>query len=153
MKQWSVLRAVLVGGSVAGALDITFAISFGYFNGTPPQRLLQIVASGWLGKASYTGGAASAALGLALHFFISFLFAGAFVLASRRIGALTRHPFISGVVFGVGVFLVMRLVVLPLSAFPHAVSFKPLSALPDLASHMLLFGLPIALAARKAAVE
>lgn len=153
MKQWSGLRAVLVGGTVAGALDITFAISFAYFNGTQPQRLLQIVASGWLGKASYAGGAASAALGLALHFLISYVFAGAFVLASRRIEALTRHPFVSGIAFGVGVFLIMRLVVLPLSAFPHVVSFNPLSALPDLASHMLLFGLPIALAARQAAAE
>ena len=44
----------------------------------------------------------------------------------------------------------MRLVVLPLSAFPHPVSFKPLSAGLDLLSHMFLFGLPIALAAAKA---
>ena len=44
----------------------------------------------------------------------------------------------------------MRLVVLPLSAFPHPVSFKPLAAGLDLLSHMFLFGLPIALAASKA---
>ena len=44
----------------------------------------------------------------------------------------------------------MRLVVLPLSAFPHPVSFKPLSAGLDLLSHVFFFGLPIALAAARA---
>ena len=43
----------------------------------------------------------------------------------------------------------MRLVVLPLSAFPHPVTFKPLSASLDLLSHMFLFGVPIALAAAR----
>jgi len=47
------------------------------------------------------------------------------------------------------VFLVMRLVVLPLSAFPYPVSFKPMSVIPDLMSHMFLFGIPIAWAASK----
>ena len=44
----------------------------------------------------------------------------------------------------------MRLVVLPLSAFPRPVTFKPLATVLDLLSHMLLFGFPIAWAASKA---
>lgn len=52
--------------------------------------------------------------------------------------------------FGVAVFLGMRLVVLPLSAFLHPASFQPLSGGLDLLPHMFLFGLPIALAAAKA---
>jgi hypothetical protein len=58
----------------------------------------------------------------------------------------------AGAIFGLVVFLAMRLVVLPLSAFPHPVSFKPLAAGLDLFSHMFLFGLPIALAARRSLV-
>ncbi|HEY6644637.1 hypothetical protein [Povalibacter sp.] len=91
MNQWSARRAVLVGGSIAGALDIAFAISFADFNGVPPDRLLQTVASGVLGESAYAGGAAAAALGLGLHFFMSYMMAGAYVLASGRIGFLTRH--------------------------------------------------------------
>jgi uncharacterized membrane protein YagU involved in acid resistance len=150
MQHWSWRRAVLVGGSIAGALDILFAISFAYFNGVPPQRLLQTVASGVLGEAAYSGGAVAAALGLGLHFFISYLLAGAYVLASRRIQLLTRNALLAGAIFGIAVLLLMRLVVLPLSAFPHPVSFKPLATALDLLSHMLLFGIPISLAARKA---
>lgn len=153
MKQMSGPRAVLIGGCLAGALDLAFALSFAYFNGTPPRSLLQTIASGLLGEASYSGGTPSAALGFVLHFLISLLFASAYVLASRRMTVLTRNAVASGVVFGVGVFLVMRLVVLPLSAFPHPVHIKSFGAALDLVSHMLLFGLPIALAARKAAPD
>jgi len=151
MQRWSRIRAVLIGGSIAAVLDIAFAISYAYSQGTPPVGLLQAVASGVLGEASYSGGAASAALGLVLHFFLSYLFASAYVFASRRIEALIRSAFVCGVLYGIGVFLIMRLVVLPLSAFPHPVRFTSLGAILDLFSHMLLFGLPIALAARKTA--
>jgi len=39
----------------------------------------------------------------------------------------------------------MRLLVLPLSAYPHPVTFKPLATALDLLSHMFLFGAPIAM--------
>jgi uncharacterized membrane protein YagU involved in acid resistance len=145
-------RAVLVGGSIAGALDILFALSFAAANGMPPQRLLQLVASGLLGEAAYAGGAATALLGLAAHFSLSYLWAAIFVAAAVRQPRLVAKPVLAGAVFGVVVFLAMRLVVLTLSAFPHPVSFKPLAAGLDLLSHMFLFGLPIALAARRSLV-
>jgi hypothetical protein len=44
------------------------------------------------------------------------------------------------------VFLVMRLVVLPLSAYPHPVTFKPLATVADLLAHMVLFAMPMTLA-------
>ena len=81
----------------------------------------------------------------------SFAFAAVYVAASRRIRFLTQQPVVAGAVFGFLVFFFMRLIVLPLSAFPFPVTFKPLATVLDLASHMFLFGVPIALAARKAA--
>lgn len=142
--------ALLVGGLVGGSLDILFAISFAAYNGIPVLRLLQSVASGLLGKGAYSVGWPSAALGLFLHFAMAIAFAGAFVLASRRFPLLVRRPFLFGGLFGVAVFLFMRLVVLPWSAFPHPVSFQPLATTLDLLSHIFLFGIPIALAAREA---
>lgn len=150
MTQRSGWWAVLVGGLAGGALDILFAISFAAYNGTPAPRLLQSVASGLLGTGAYTGGGLSAALGLLLHFAMAIAFAGIFVLVSRHLPLLIRHPFIFGGLFGVGVFVFMRLVVLPWSAFPHPVIFRPLATTLDLLSHIFLFGFPIALAAREA---
>jgi uncharacterized membrane protein YagU involved in acid resistance len=144
------LAAVLLGGSIAGVLDITFAISFAAYNGATPVRLLQTVASGLLGTAAFAGGVPVAALGLALHFVMSFVWAGGFLVLARLVPALTLHPLVSGIVFGAFVFFAMRLVVLPLSAFPYRVTFEPLATVLDLLSHTLLFGVPIAWAIRRA---
>jgi len=149
MNRNSRLRAALVGGTIAGTLDILFALSFAAANGVPPVRLLQTVASGLLGEAAYSGGLPAAALGLAGHFGMSYLWAASFVVIAVRLPRLTLRPIVAGAIFGVFVFFAMRLVVLPLSAFPHPVTFKPLSAGLDLLSHMFLFGVPIALAAAR----
>lgn len=149
MKQRTIIWALLVGGGIAGTLDILFAISWAAYNGMAPTRLLQTVASGALGKAAFSGGAPIAATGLAAHFALSYGWAGIFLLAAWRAPMLLRRPAVSGIALGVTVFLTMRLLVLPLSAFPFPVSFKPLGSILDLLSHMLLFGLPIAIAASK----
>ena len=144
MNTTSRLRAVLIGGSIAGALDILFAITYAAINGTPPVKLLQTVASGLLGMAAFDGGLPTAILGL------SYLWAALFVAAASRLPQLVAKPAVAGVIFGVLVFFTMRLVVLPLSAFPYPIVFRPLSWGLDLLSHMFFFGLPIALMAAKA---
>jgi uncharacterized membrane protein YagU involved in acid resistance len=143
---------ILVGGAVGGALDLLFAISFAAYNGVAPVRLLQTVASGLLGSAAYEGGGSTAVLGFVLHFCLSFLWASIFLALASLAPSLTRHPFAAGLGFGIVVFVAMRLVVLPLSAFPHPITFKPLATSLDLLSHAFLFGIPIALAGRRALV-
>jgi uncharacterized membrane protein YagU involved in acid resistance len=143
------LRAIAVGGSIAGALDILFAISFAAYGGRTPAWLLQTVATGLLGEVAYAGGWAAAALGLAGHFAMSFGWAALFVFAASRMPRLIEKPLMYGFLFGAIVFVTMRLVILPLSAFPYPVSFTSLGAGLDLVSHLFFFGLPIALAAAK----
>jgi len=149
MLNGSYFSAVLLGGAIGGALDILFAISFAAYNGFARVRLLQTVASGLLGVSAFAGGVPVAVLGLVLHFGLSFLWATVFSGLALLAPFLIRYPFVAGVGFGVAVFLVMRLVVLPLSAFPYPVTFEPLATTLDLLSHALLFGFPIALALRK----
>ena len=153
MKHLTVPTAVFLGGSIAGALDILFAISFAAYNGASPSRLLQTVASGALGQQAFSGGSGTAALGLLLHFLLAYLWATLFMAAAWRAPRLIQRPVLSGLVFGMIVFLCMRLVVLPLSAFPFPVTFKPLATALDLLSHMLLFGVPIAVITHKAVVR
>jgi uncharacterized membrane protein YagU involved in acid resistance len=148
--QWSTTRAILTGGALAGLLDILFAIAFAAYNGMPPQRLLQVVASGALGQAAFSGGMPAAAFGLACHFALSFVWMALFIFAARRVPALARKPLLVAVGYGLLVFLAMRLVVLPLSAFPRPVTFNAFAWGMDLLSHILLFSLPIVWATRKA---
>lgn len=142
--------AILAGGCIAGAIDITYAIVFSGFHGVPAIRILQSVASGLLGPAAYEGGVPTAALGLLLHFLMALLWAAIFYIASRRLHLLTRQAVLAGLLYGMAVYAVMNLVVLPLSAFPGKVTFTPMLLATGLFVHMFGFGLPISLAARRA---
>jgi hypothetical protein len=141
--------AILAGGLLAGILDITDAIVTWGLRGVSAGRILQSVASGLLGRAAYDGGFATMALGTFLHFFIATGAAATYVAASSRLPVLTRRAVPCGLAFGVGVYLFMSYVVLPLSAFPSRSGAFSLSAfLHGIIGHALLVGLPIALMTR-----
>ena len=149
MRRNAATLAILAGGAVAGAIDITYAIVFSGFRGVPAARILQSVASGALGAAAYRGGAPAAALGLFLHFLIAFIWAAIFYFASRRSDLLIQHAVASGIVYGAVIYAAMNFIVLPLSAFPGRFTFVPLVVTTGLLVHMFGVGLPIALATRR----
>jgi hypothetical protein len=142
-------RAILWGGLLAGLGDITFAFVVSGLRGVGPVRVLQSVASGLLGAAAREGGLATAALGAVLHFLIAFVWATVYWLASRKLKVMVRSPVVCGLLYGAVVYAFMYLVVLPLSAIYFKPSFAPSAVLLNAAGHMLLVGLPIALAARR----
>jgi hypothetical protein len=142
------VQAVLLGGLVAGLLDIAAAFAVYGMRGARPVRILQSIASGVLGPAAFQGGARTAALGLLLHFVIAGGAAAVYYVASRRVGVLLRRPVVSGLLYGVVVYMVMNHVVVPLSAVAKR-PFAPGLAAVILVVHMVCVGLPIALAARR----
>ena len=146
-KAW---RFVLLGGVVAGTFDIVYACVFWAIKrGLSPQRILQGVASGWLGDASVTGGPATAVLGLVTHFFIAISMAVAYYLVARRWPLLWQRPVACGAAYGLVLYGIMNHVVVPLSR-AGAGAQDPLWVGLSIAVHMLLIGLPIALFDRRA---
>ena len=145
-------KAILAGGLIAGALDITYAFILWWLRAqVTPMQILQSVATGLLGKASYDGGAGTAILGAFLHFFNALVIAAIFVGASRIWPVLARRVTLFGPLYGIGVYLVMNYVVLPLSAFPPRTKPPaPVVWITGVLAHMFLIGLPIALAAKRA---
>jgi len=144
---------VLAGGLLAGALDITYACLFWAMKADlPPTRIFQSVAAGLLGKASFEGGAATAALGLSLHFFIACTMALTYYFVSRRWTVLVRRPVPLGIAYGLLLYVVMNFVVVPLSA-ASAGSRDPTWIALTVAVHAFLIGLPIALLASRAALN
>ena len=140
-------RGILWGGLLCGALDITVAIVvYGLIWGRGATRILQSVASGLLGSGSYDGGLITALLGLLLHFCIAFGAATVFYGMSRKLPFLLKLPVISGILYGIAVYFFMQLVVVPLSAYPHGISFYPKGLVTGLTIHMVCVGLPISLA-------
>lgn len=138
----SLLPAILVGGFAAGALDAASAFhSFG--SGMPYG-----IASGLLGSKAFpsTGGGGPSiwVLGLSLHFLIALIAATAYCAISRWISFLKSSVLWGGVACGVAVYLVMNLVVLPLSAVPFPVGPFTVKELRfGLLFHIILIGLPI----------
>jgi len=142
------LNTILLAALVAGALDLTDACVYVWIKiGMYPPRLFQSVATGLLGPASYEGGAATAALGVVLHFFMSGLAAAFFYFAAKAIPVLVRYPIPIGIAYGFAFYLLMTFVVVPLSAAP--MRGPPALAWNGLFTHTLLFGLPIALIVRR----
>jgi hypothetical protein len=145
-------KAILWGGLVAGTMDITAAcIHSAARGGRSPIGVLQSVASGLLGAKSYEGGLATAALGLALHFFIAYTATTVFYLASRKLTFLVQQPFIFGPLYGIAVYLFMYFVVLPLVFTTVSRAFT--QVLIGVLIHMFCIGLPIALVTRRFSTE
>ena len=142
-------RAIVWGGLLAGVGDIMFAFVVSWLRGVGPVRVLQSVASGLLGRAATEGGLATAALGALLHFLIAFIWAAVYWTASRRLKVLVERPVVCGLLYGVVVYFLMYFVVLPLSAIYFPLTRTASSILLNAAGHMLLVGLPIALATSK----
>jgi hypothetical protein len=136
------LLAIGVGGTIVGVLDLTYAIVV--YSPHHPIRIPQTIASGLLGMQSYDGGMRTAALGVFLHFLIAFGAATVYYLASRKIGFMTEHAVLSGLIFGALVYSFMHLVVLPLSAVPHR-DGKLIYQASEFVWHWFGVGLPIAL--------
>jgi hypothetical protein len=141
---------VLAGGLLAGALDITYACVFWAVKADlAPTRIFQSVAAGLLGEASFEGGAATAALGLLLHFFIACTMALTYYLVSRRWPVLVRRPVTLGIAYGLLLYVVMNHIVVPLSAAGPG-SQDPLWITLTVAVHAFLIGVPIAWFASRA---
>jgi hypothetical protein len=141
---------VLAGGLVAGALDIAYACVFWAVKAdVAALRIFQSVAAGLLGEASFEGGTATAALGLALHFFIATSMSVVYYLVAGRWPLLRERPVLCGAGYGLLLYGIMNYIVVPLSAAGPGPK-DPLWVGLTIVVHMVLIGIPIALFARRA---
>lgn len=144
---------VALGGVAAGAIDIAYACAFWAIRaGVAPSRIFQSVAAGLLGReAAVAGGAPTAALGLALHFFIATVVAVVYYQAARYAPVLWHRPWLFGTLYGVGVYGVMNYIVVPLSRAGGG-GGRPivLWVVLSIVVHAVGIGIPVALAARAA---
>jgi len=134
------ILASLSAGLVAGTTNLIAAGAI--FGGTLTHGLQQI-ASGLFGDAAFNGGAGSAALGAGLHYFISIVAAGLYCRLALRSRWWRDHWLVGGTVFGVVAYVVMNLVVVPLSNAANP-DFSPEIVAKELVAHTVMFGIPIA---------
>jgi hypothetical protein len=141
----SLLRPIALGGMIIGIVQLIIQewIVFSLLQGNPFISVLQYIASAVLGTAAFAGGIATALLGVLLHFFVSVVIAGVFILSADRIPFLRRYAIVGALLYGFGVFIVMNLIVLPLSAAPPLPAPTVLQLIELIIDHVLVIGLPL----------
>lgn len=140
----SAYRAIVFGSLIAGTMDITAAAVLSTINGRGAVVMLKGIAAGVLGKAAFSKGVGAAVLGLAIHFLIATSACVVFYAGSRWIHFMISRPVVTGLLYGIAVYLFMNLVVLPL-AYPLKVPYSTASVTIGLIVHMVCVGLPISL--------
>jgi uncharacterized membrane protein YagU involved in acid resistance len=131
-------------------LDIGYVfLVYGIWRGANSLKILQGIAGALIGReAAANGGLATAVLGLAVHFCVALGMTAVFYALSRKLRFLVERPWVAGPLFGAAVWLVMQLVVLPLTAAPPK-SFPPSQWWVVFIAHLVCVGLPIAVVVRR----
>lgn len=135
---------------VCGVLDIGYAMALTAFRGGAVGDMLRGVAAGPLGGGTKTWGLAGALAGLGVHFVLMAIMVAAYLQIAKLPMVARTSPWISGLLYGLALYLIMYGLVLPLrfgAPFPPAdfTSFA-LGLLP----HIALVGWPLAFMAKAA---
>lgn len=142
------MRLIVQATLLAGFLDLGSAFVYTIVDGHPPIAVLFIIASGVWPGASHAG-LAGMLVGLALHFAIMSVMVAAYVTLARRWSWLVQHPWVAGTLYGLALWCVMYLLVLPLR-WPMVLQHMNAVTLGEQwFSHIALVGMPVALLAAR----
>lgn len=138
---------IMQAALIAGVLDIGSAFVYAMLDGHSPLVVLIGIASAvWPGARH--AGLAGAFIGLMVHFAIMYVMAAVYLVAASRIRWTGQRPVLSGCLYGLILWAVMNLIVLPWrwpALFPH---FTTVGVTEQLFSHIVLVGIPMAWLAR-----
>ena len=140
----SAATTILKAGLVAGTLDITAAIIVAFVKGYSPILIFRYIASAVFGKEAAASGWGMVAIGLLFHYLIAFTWAAIFFAIYPFIRRLIKSPVVAGLLYGMLVWVVMNLAVVPLSRIKQAPFVWP-GVLREMAILMVCIGLPISL--------
>lgn len=144
--QFEKLKTIVLSGFFAGTLDIAAAIGIYavILDKTTAMRILQSIASGVFGKSAFAGGIETALYGLFFHYIIATSWAASYFFLFPTISFLRKQKIISGLLYGIVVWLIMNTIVLPLSNVTQ-VQFTMQGVFIGVGILMVCIGLPISL--------
>jgi hypothetical protein len=144
------IKTILVSGFVVGVMDGVAATIFSFvFRGQGPGWLFRYVASGAFGKEAFSAGPQMVVWGLLFHFSIATAWTGLFFLAWPHLTFLSAQRVASGAAYGLLVWLVMNLVILPMSQVGAGpIRFTVPTGIMILI-HVFIIGVPISLMAQR----
>jgi hypothetical protein len=139
---------ILKAGLFAGTLDFLAACIFVFIRTGQPHipGISKFIASGVFGKAALDGGGGMMLAGLFFHYLIAFIFTIFFFWIYPKIRVASKNRLATAVVYGILVWSVMNLIVIPLSN----IASRPISlsnALINIGILILCIGMPVSLIA------
>jgi hypothetical protein len=142
-------RAIILAGLLAGTLDgLAAALLFIIRTGKNPLAVFRFIASGVFGQEALSGGVFMAAIGIFFHYVIAAGWSFIFFIACSRLVILWKYWVVSGIGYGLLVWLMMNLVVLPLSRVP-SVSMTVNGVLIGISVLIVCIGLPISFSSKR----
>jgi hypothetical protein len=144
------LTETLKAGVIVGTLDILSALIYYYLKtgGGNPLTVLKYVASGFFGKSAFTAGNGMIWWGLLFHYFIAISFTFFFFLINGASHWFSRNKILTGVLYGIFTWLVMNLVVVPMSKIAVR-PFDPVNTIINLVILIICIGIPLSYMASK----
>ncbi len=148
-KTKRLLKAVLIAGTLEGVLVAVGTTTNLLLSGSKnPLRLLNFLSSGIFGEAAFKGGHSMIYIGLLLHFIISVTWVFLLFSFDPVLKLYSKKWLVNGVLYGVFIWFVMALIVMPLSnAPPVPITVK--GAFIDATGLVLCAGLPISYLAKR----
>lgn len=134
------IKPIIISGIVAGILDCILAVVF--LGKMDFAGVWKYVASGYFGKSAFSGGNEMVMYGLLFHFSIAIFWAIVFFFVVRKINFFTNYIIVGGLLYGIMIWFVMNLVVLPFTNIPQS-PMTAISAIKNITILMLCVGLPI----------
>ncbi|MEP6617365.1 MAG: hypothetical protein ABJA57_12330 [Ginsengibacter sp.] len=138
------LSKIIKAGLIVGTLDILSAfiyvcIKTGKFI---PGGILKFIASGIFGKDAFAGGTSMIVAGLIFHYLVAFAFTIFFFWISSRLKFILKNFILAGIIYGIFIWVVMNLVVVPLSNVPPR-PFDVVNAIINMLILIICIGLPL----------
>ena len=135
---------ILQAGLIVGTLDILSAFIYYYIKSGRTNFLVifKFIASGIFGKAAGEGGTDMILAGFILHYAIAFAFTIFFFWLYPKVSVMSKNRIVTAIIYGLFVWTVMNLVVVPLSNTVHR-PFKIEGALINMGILIICIGVPL----------
>lgn len=140
----SAIPSILLAGFIAGTLDAAGAVIVYclLMKVVTVTQLFHGIAAGLFGDTIIGSENVMAIIGLLLHYFIAFCFATGYFVVYPHLRFLQKNAFISGLLYGLVVWIIMNLIVVPLSQAHHSPPTWP-GFLRGAGILMVCIGLPV----------
>jgi len=143
------LSLIITAGLLAGTLDILSAFTYFFIKtGKNPLNVLVYVSKVALGEKAFAGNTMQQISGLLVHFAIAFGWTILFFILYPRIKWLQINKFITAIVYGIFVWTMMNMLILPLWNNKPFV-FKPEASTINCLILMVAIGMPLSFVASK----